>query len=99
MERYGIEADYEKTGMLVVAREPHEADELSELAEQLRGSATTREYLDQATACGREVDSPTYSGGTLAADRQRDRRSGPAGLGAGRRRGVELGVRIHEARR
>ena len=94
IDRHGIEADYEKTGMLIVAREPHEEVELREHAEQLRGFGYDARYLD-GDGVRQEVDSPTYRGalwqrtGSAIVD--------PARLAWGLAGAAEsLGVRIHE---
>jgi glycine/D-amino acid oxidase-like deaminating enzyme len=94
LERYGIDAGYEKTGFLLVAREDHEAEELSEFAGELHERGIDAEYLDR-DAVRRELDSPTYIGGLW----QRTGNSivDPAKLAWGLARVAgELGVRIHE---
>ena len=94
MERFSIDAAYEKTGFLVAAREPHEAEELSELAELLRERGIDAEYLDQA-AVRHELDSPTYIAGLW--QRTGNAIIDPARLAWGLARAAsELGVRIHE---
>ncbi len=94
MERFSIDAAYEKTGFLVAAREPHEAEGLSELAELLRERGIDAEYLDQA-AVRRELDSPTYIAGLW--QRTGNAIIDPARLAWGLARAAsELGVRIHE---
>jgi glycine/D-amino acid oxidase-like deaminating enzyme len=92
--RYGIEAGYEKTGMLVVAREPHEVEELRGAVDELRRYGYTADWLDAEEARG-EVDSPTYRGAIW-------QRSGsaivdPAKLAWGLADAAErLGARLHE---
>ena len=94
MERFSIDAAYEKTGFLVAAREPHEAEGLSELTELLRERGIDAEYLDQA-AVRRELDSPTYIAGMW--QRTGNAIIDPARLAWGLARAAsELGVRIHE---
>ena len=94
LERFSIDAAYEKTGFLLAAREPHEAEELSELAELLRERGIDAEYLDQA-AVRRELDSPTYIAGLW--QRTGNAIVDPARLAWGLARAAsELGVRIHE---
>ena len=94
MERFSIDAAYEKTGFLLAAREPHEAEELSEFAELLRERGIDAEYLDQA-AVRRELDSPTYIAGLW--QRTGNAIVDPARLAWGLARAAsELGVRIHE---
>ncbi len=56
ISRYGIDADFERTGTLTVAIEPHQV-------EWLQGPSTPDSlYLDEA-AVRAEVDSPTYLAG------------------------------------
>ncbi len=94
MERFSIDAAYEKTGFLVAAREPHEAEGLSEFTELLRERGIDAEYLDQA-AVRRELDSPTYIAGMW--QRTGNAIVDPARLAWGLARAAsELGVRIHE---
>ena len=94
MERFSIDAAYEKTGFLVAAREPHEAKGLSELTDLLRERGIDAEYLDQA-AVRRELNSPTYIAGLW--QRTGNAIIDPARLAWGLARAAsELGVRIHE---
>ena len=94
LERFSIDAAYEKTGFLLAAREPHEAEELSEFAELLGERGIDAEYLDQA-AVRRELDSPTYIAGLW--QRTGNAIVDPARLAWGLARAAsELGVRIHE---
>jgi glycine/D-amino acid oxidase-like deaminating enzyme len=94
LERFSIDAAYEKNGFLVVAREPHEAEDLARWTEELTGRGINAEYLD-GPAVRAELDSPTYIGGLW-------QRTGmaivdPARLAWGlARAAAELGVRIHE---
>jgi glycine/D-amino acid oxidase-like deaminating enzyme len=94
LERFSIDAAYEKTGFLLTAREQHEAEELSEFAEVLRERGIDAEYLDQP-AVRRELDSPTYIAGLW--QRTGNAIVDPARLAWGlARAAAELGVRIHE---
>ena len=61
LERHRIDADYEETGFLSVALEPHEVGELNTEAEQLRAFGQPVDVLDR-DATRAEVDSPTYLG-------------------------------------
>lgn len=92
--RYGIDCDFERTGELEVATEPHQVEWLR------AGVATARRYghdavfLDQDAVRG-EVNSPTYLAG--AWHRDRTVMVDPAKLVWGLRRAcLESGVRIAE---
>ncbi|MFI1938996.1 NAD(P)/FAD-dependent oxidoreductase [Streptomyces purpureus] len=93
---YGIDCDFERTGEIDVATEPHQLDELREMyaeAERL-GLAGGLELLDQ-DAVRAEVDSPTFLGGLW--DRRGVAMLHPAKLAWGLKRAcLELGVRIYE---
>jgi glycine/D-amino acid oxidase-like deaminating enzyme len=54
IERLGLDVDWQRTGMLAVATEPHQVEWLEEAAEDGEG-----EYLDE-TAIRAQVNSPTY---------------------------------------
>jgi glycine/D-amino acid oxidase-like deaminating enzyme len=62
IDNYGMNVDWERTGMLTVATEPHQVRWLREGAEDDRGR-----FLDQA-AVRAEVDSPTYQAGLFTPD-------------------------------
>nr|MDQ2894162.1 FAD-binding oxidoreductase [Actinomycetota bacterium] len=62
LERHGIAADYEETGALDVALQPHQIRELDELAELMRNFGHEARRLDQE-AVRAEVASPTYLAG------------------------------------
>ena len=62
IERLGLNVDWERTGMLTVATEPHQVEWLAEGADDGDGR-----FLDQA-AVRAEVNSPTYQAGLFAAD-------------------------------
>jgi glycine/D-amino acid oxidase-like deaminating enzyme len=59
---YGMQVDWERTGMLSVATEPHQVEWLRDGAEAGDG-----QFLDRAGVRA-EVDSPTYQAGLFAAD-------------------------------
>jgi glycine/D-amino acid oxidase-like deaminating enzyme len=94
LRRLGIDAEYEATGFLDVALEPHELPELHEAAVLARRYGHDAEVLDGA-AVRAQVASPTYLGALWT-------RCGaalvhPGKLGDGlRRAAVEAGVIIHE---
>lgn len=94
--RYGIDCDFERSGEIDVATEPHQVEELREFhaeAERL-GLAGRSEWLD-ADALRAEVDSPTFLGGIW--DRDGVAMLNPAKLAWGLKRAcLELGVRIYE---
>ncbi|MFD5143395.1 NAD(P)/FAD-dependent oxidoreductase [Streptomyces sp. NPDC058401] len=94
--RYGIDCDFERSGEIDVATEPHQVAELREFhaeAERL-GLAGRSEWLD-ADALRAEVDSPTFLGGIW--DRDGVAMLNPAKLAWGLKRAcLELGVRIYE---
>ncbi len=62
IERLNLDVDWQRTGMLTVATEPHQVEWLAESAAEGEG-----EYLDQARVRG-EVDSPTYRAGLFEPD-------------------------------
>jgi glycine/D-amino acid oxidase-like deaminating enzyme len=62
IERYGMHTDWERSGMLSVATEPHQVDWLRDCADEGEGK-----FLDQG-AVRAEVNSPTYLAGLLATD-------------------------------
>ena len=71
IERYGIDCDYERTGVIDVATTPHPPSYLDELADEyelLTGLGQNAELLD-AEAMRAEVHSPTYTGGLWRKDR------------------------------
>jgi glycine/D-amino acid oxidase-like deaminating enzyme len=61
LQRHGIDAAYEKTGMLVVAREPYQAEELAAHVDELRRHGYAAEYLGRERL-REEVDSPAFLG-------------------------------------
>ncbi|BBY67119.1 NAD(P)/FAD-dependent oxidoreductase [Mycolicibacterium helvum] len=62
IEKYAMAVDWERSGMLTVATEPHQVQWLREGADDGDGR-----FLDQA-AVRAEVDSPTYQAGLFAAE-------------------------------
>lgn len=60
--KHGMAVDWERTGMLTVATEPHQVEWLREGADDGH-----EQFLDQA-AVRAQVDSPTYLAGLFAAD-------------------------------
>ena len=97
IERYGIDCDYERTGVIDVATHAHPSSYIDELRDdeqllQRLGQKVT--WLDQ-DAMRSEVNSPTYVGGLLRPDRAA--MIDPARLAWGLKRvAEELGVRIYE---
>ncbi|MEU1279522.1 FAD-dependent oxidoreductase [Streptomyces sp. NPDC005805] len=93
--RYGIDCDFERTGEIDVATEPHQLRELEEMhQEAARLGFTGLELLDR-DAVRAEVDSPTFLGGLW--DREGVAMLHPAKLAWGLKRVCEeKGVRIFE---
>ncbi|MEU0721388.1 FAD-dependent oxidoreductase [Streptomyces lavendulocolor] len=93
---HGIDCDFERTGEIDVATEPHQMDELTgmyEAADRL-GLADGLELLDR-DAVRAEVDSPTFLGGLW--DRRGVAMLNPARLAWGLKRAcTDLGVRVYE---
>ncbi|MFF4084359.1 NAD(P)/FAD-dependent oxidoreductase [Streptomyces sp. NPDC001777] len=93
--RYSIDCEFERTGEIDVATEPHQLEELEEWhqeAEKLGFTGT--EFLDR-DALRAEVDSPTFLGGLW--DRRGVAMLHPAKLAWGLKRAcLGLGVRIYE---
>ncbi|MEU2495856.1 FAD-dependent oxidoreductase [Streptomyces sp. NPDC007883] len=92
---YGIDCDFERTGEIDVATEPHQLDELREMHEEAgRLGFGGLELLDR-DAVRAEVDSPTFLGGLW--DREGVAMLHPARLAWGLKRAcLGLGVRIYE---
>ncbi|NEY35511.1 FAD-dependent oxidoreductase [Streptomyces sp. PRKS01-65] len=94
--RHRIDCDFERTGEIDVATEPHQARELKEFHEELarRGLADGIEYLD-TDAVRAQVNSPTFRAGLY--DRRGVAMLHPAKLAWGLKRAcLRLGVRVHE---
>jgi glycine/D-amino acid oxidase-like deaminating enzyme len=97
IRRYGIDCDYERTGVIDVATNAHAPSYLSELSDdctRLRRLGQSVELLD-AEQMRAQVDSPTYIGGLWRKDRAA--LVDPARLAWGLKAAAEsLGVRIYE---
>ncbi|MER7202690.1 FAD-dependent oxidoreductase [Streptomyces sp. CB01635] len=94
--RYSIDCDFERTGELDVATEPHQATELQEFHQELTeaGLADGTELLD-ADATREQVDSPTFLGALY--DRRGVAMLHPAKLAWGLKQAcLDLGVRFYE---
>ncbi|MCF3166351.1 FAD-dependent oxidoreductase [Streptomyces violaceoruber] len=93
--RYGIDCEFERTGEIDVATEPHQLQELREWHEEIvKLGITGVDFLDR-DALRAEVDSPTFIGGLW--DRRGVAMLHPAKLAWGLKRACrELGVRIYE---
>ena len=88
IDSYGMKVEWERTGMLTVATEPHQVAGLAEAAAQGEGA-----FLDQA-AVRAQIDSPTYRAGLFVEDCAIVH---PARLVMELARAcTESGVRIHE---
>jgi glycine/D-amino acid oxidase-like deaminating enzyme len=94
VRRYEIDCDWERTGELDVATEPHQIEELREGARLMREYGADAEFLD-ADAVRAEVDSPTFLAGIWHRDDVA--MVHPAKLAWGLKRACrQLGVRIFE---
>ncbi|MET8711173.1 NAD(P)/FAD-dependent oxidoreductase [Streptomyces californicus] len=93
--RYGIDCEFERTGEIDVATEPHQLQELREWHEEIvKLGITGVDFLDR-DALRAEVDSPTFLGGLW--DRRGVAMLHPAKLAWGLKRACrEVGVRIYE---
>ncbi|MBW5482827.1 NAD(P)/FAD-dependent oxidoreductase [Streptomyces bambusae] len=94
--RYGIDCDFERTGEIDVATEPHQVEELHALYEDARklGLAGGSRWLDRDEVRA-EVDSPTFLAGLWDTDGVA--MLNPARLAWGLKRAcLGLGVRIYE---
>ncbi|MFD9487578.1 NAD(P)/FAD-dependent oxidoreductase [Streptomyces sp. NPDC059991] len=93
--RYSLDCDFERTGEIDVATEPHQLDELHEMHEEAVGLGFEGLELLDGDAMRAEVDSPTFLGGLW--DRRGVAMLHPAKLAWGLKRAcLELGVRIYE---
>jgi glycine/D-amino acid oxidase-like deaminating enzyme len=93
--RHAIECDWEDSGLIDVATEPHQLPWLEESAAQLRRFGWEAELLD-APAMRAQVDSPTYRGGLWTRDA--GALVDPARLCWGLARAVAAaGATVHEA--
>ncbi|MFK4223090.1 NAD(P)/FAD-dependent oxidoreductase [Streptomyces sp. NPDC019890] len=95
VDKYSIDCDFERTGEIDVATEPHQLEELHQMYEEVRGLGFTGfELLDQ-DAVRAEVNSPTFLGGLW--DRRGVAMLHPAKLAWGLKQACsDLGVRIYE---
>ncbi|MFB7785553.1 NAD(P)/FAD-dependent oxidoreductase [Streptomyces vinaceus] len=94
--RYGIDCDFERTGEIDVATEPHQVEELRELYEEAEklGLAGGSRWLDREELRA-EVDSPTFLAGLWDTDGVA--MLNPAKLAWGLKEAcLSLGVRIYE---
>ncbi|MFF2188798.1 NAD(P)/FAD-dependent oxidoreductase [Streptomyces sp. NPDC058155] len=95
VERYAIDCDFERTGDIAVATEPHQVEDLRELYDAATTAGFTGLDLLDAEAVRAEVDSPTFLGGLW--DRRGVAMLNPARLAWGLKRAcLDLGVRIYE---
>ncbi|MEU3396676.1 NAD(P)/FAD-dependent oxidoreductase [Streptomyces filamentosus] len=94
VRRYGIDCDWERTGSLTVATEPHQVEWLAEEAETAARYGADTALLD-ADAVRAEIDSPTFLGGVW--NKSDTAMVNPARLAWGLKQAcLGLGVRIHE---
>ncbi|MFI1465954.1 NAD(P)/FAD-dependent oxidoreductase [Streptomyces wuyuanensis] len=93
--RHGIDCDFERTGEIDVATEPHQLEELREMHEEAGRLGFGGLELMDRDAVRAEVDSPTFLGGLW--DREGVAMLNPAKLAWGLKRAcLGLGVRIYE---
>ncbi|MFJ1643641.1 NAD(P)/FAD-dependent oxidoreductase [Streptomyces sp. NPDC088258] len=93
--RHSIDCDFERTGEIDLATEPHQLAELREMYERATALGLTGLELLDRDAVRAEVDSPTFLGGVW--DRRGVAMLHPAKLAWGLKRVCsDLGVRIHE---
>jgi glycine/D-amino acid oxidase-like deaminating enzyme len=94
LQRYGLDAEFERTGSIDVATAPWQAEDLRAHAAEVRELGEDVEWLE-ADGVRALVDSPTYVGGLL--DRSGTALVHPAKLAwALREACLRLGVRLHE---
>ncbi|MEV0473846.1 NAD(P)/FAD-dependent oxidoreductase [Streptomyces prunicolor] len=94
--RYSLDCEFERTGEIDVATEPHQAEELHDWYGELasKGLADGTEFLD-AEALREQVDSPTFLAGLY--DSRGVAMLNPAKLAWGLKRAcLQLGVRVYE---
>ncbi|MEV8408970.1 FAD-binding oxidoreductase [Streptomyces niveus] len=95
VERYGIDCDFERTGDISVATQPHQLDDLRQLHDEAAEAGFTGLDLLDGEEVRAEVDSPTFLGGLW--DRRGVAMLNPARLAWGLKRAcLDLGVRIYE---
>ncbi|MFG2837870.1 NAD(P)/FAD-dependent oxidoreductase [Streptomyces zaomyceticus] len=94
LARHSVDCDWERTGSLVVATEPHQLDWIAEEAETAARYGATTTVLD-AGAVRAEIDSPTFLGAVW--NKSDTAMVNPARLAWGLKRAcLDLGVRVHE---
>ncbi|WP_415953394.1 NAD(P)/FAD-dependent oxidoreductase [Streptomyces sp. KLOTTS4A1] len=94
LARHAVDCDWERTGSLVVATEPHQVDWLAEEAETAARYGASTTLLD-AEAVRAEIDSPAFLGAVW--NKSDIAMVNPARLAWGLKRAcLDLGVRIHE---
>ncbi|TVL94385.1 FAD-binding oxidoreductase [Streptomyces sp. SAJ15] len=95
LTRYAVDCDFERTGEIDIATEPHQVEELREAAADIeRLGLGGHEFLDR-DALRAEVDSPTFLAGLW--NRDGVAMLHPAKLAWGLKRAcLDLGVRIYE---
>jgi glycine/D-amino acid oxidase-like deaminating enzyme len=94
VKRHGIDCDWERTGELDIATEPHQVDELLEGAHQMAEYGIDAAFLD-TDAVRAEVDSPTFLAGLW--DKDGVAMVHPAKLAWGLKQAcLDQGVRIFE---
>ncbi|WP_434597209.1 NAD(P)/FAD-dependent oxidoreductase [Streptomyces sp. A5-4] len=95
VKAYGIDCDFERTGEIDVATEPHQVEELHEAYEEARRLGIEGLELLDRDAVRAQVDSPTFLGGLW--DRRGVAMLNPAALAWGLKQAcLGLGVRIYE---
>ncbi|MEN8656062.1 FAD-binding oxidoreductase [Streptomyces sp. 21So2-11] len=98
VKTYGIDCDFERTGEIDVATEPHQVEELHEAYEEARRLGFEGLELLDRDAVRAQVDSPTFLGGLW--DRRGVALLNPAALAWGLKQAcLGLGVRIYERTR
>ncbi|HWU07838.1 MAG TPA: FAD-dependent oxidoreductase [Streptomyces sp.] len=93
--RYSLDCDFERTGEIDVATQPHQLDELREWHRRTQELGLTGPELLDRDQVRAEVDSPTFLGGLL--DRRGVALLHPAKLAWGLKEAcLGLGVRVYE---
>nr|BEK68377.1 FAD-dependent oxidoreductase [Kitasatospora purpeofusca] len=94
LTRYGIDAEWERTGEIDIATQPHQLDELHEVAEAVAQYGLDVTVLDRDELRA-QVDSPTFLGGIW--DKEGVAMVHPAKLAWGLKQAcLGLGVRVFE---
>ncbi|MFF7458776.1 NAD(P)/FAD-dependent oxidoreductase [Kitasatospora sp. NPDC008115] len=94
LERHGIDAEWERTGEIDIATQPHQLDELHEMAEAVGRYGLDVTVLDRDELRA-QVDSPTFLGGVW--DKDGVAMVHPAKLAWGLKQAcLDQGVRIYE---